>query len=96
MLVVLLRLHCLLCLHYHQKFPTVQLVVRQWGIANLNNVSNFPISFMQLRKLVALHYGSIITVTLIEDINYRNDLTSTKLLTSYEYNADAEYIVIGF
>ena len=71
-------------------------VYKQWGIANLNNVTTFPISFTQLRKLVAIHYGSMLSVTLIEDMDYRNNLTSTKLLTSYEYNADAEYIVIGF
>lgn len=71
-------------------------LILQWGIANLNNVSTFPISFKQLRKIVAIHYGSILSVTLIEDMNYRNNLTSTKLLTSYEYNADAEYIVMGF
>ena len=71
-------------------------LILQWGTAKLNNVSTFPISFTQLRKLVAIHYGSILSVTLIEDMDYRNNLTSTKLLTSYEYKADAEYIVIGF
>lgn len=58
-------------------------------------MTNFPISFINLRKLVAIHYGSISTVNVIEDMDYRNNLNSTKLLTDYTHNADAEYIVIG-
>lgn len=68
---------------------------KQWGIANLNSVTNFPISFINLKKLVAIHYGSIVTVNVIEDMDYRNNLKQTKLLTDYSHNADAEYIVIG-
>ena len=72
----------------------------QWGRGALSystdKIITFPISFINFRKIVAMHYGDMTTVNVIEDMDYRTNLTSTLLKTNYQYTADAEYIVIGF
>ena len=55
----------------------------QWGRGALSystdKIITFPISFINFRKIVAMHYGDMTTVNVIEDMDYRTNLTSTLL-----------------
>ena len=62
----------------------------------MGSVETLPISFSNIKRTIAMHYGTVDTVNVIENMNYRNNLNSILLETNYTNRADANYIAIGY
>ena len=71
-------------------------ISEQWGTAIMGSVETLPISFSNIKRTIAMHYGTVDTVNVIENMNYRNNLNSILLETNYTNRADANYIAIGY